>query len=92
MVEGLLQSSRLFDVRLGLDMLTHAEHETLNNHLLNLVRHPNIQLRIEALKRIEHHRPENILFTIADNSRRNTYLITCILSCTKIIHVSDETC
>jgi HEAT repeat protein len=52
-VEGLLASTRLGDVRLALDMLAGAEHPSLDGHLIRLAQQPMPQIQIEALGRIE---------------------------------------
>jgi ATP:ADP antiporter, AAA family len=51
-VERLLQSPKLGEVRLGLDMLEQAEHDSLAGHLVGLSVHPEAQVRTEALSRI----------------------------------------
>lgn len=52
-VEKLVQSNKLREVRLALDMLTEAEHDSLNGRLRQLLSHPDPRLKMEALQRIE---------------------------------------
>ncbi|MEM7117105.1 MAG: HEAT repeat domain-containing protein [Chloroflexota bacterium] len=52
-VEKLVQSDKLREVRLALDMLTEAEHGSLNGRLLDLLNHPNSDIKAESLQRIE---------------------------------------
>lgn len=52
-VENLLQSGRLSDIRLGLETLATAEHPSLDTHLLQLATHPDASIRTEALAWME---------------------------------------
>ncbi len=52
-VEKLVGSNRLSDIRLGLDMLQQAEHTSLESNVINLLAHPNADIRQEALTRVE---------------------------------------
>ncbi len=52
-VESLVQSHKLSEVRLGLDMLSEAEHGSLEAHLVRLLDHPEARIRAEALTRLE---------------------------------------
>ncbi|MEM7119028.1 MAG: HEAT repeat domain-containing protein, partial [Chloroflexota bacterium] len=52
-VEALVESKQLSSVRLGLDMLTDAEHPTLNEHLIRLLASDSSEIQREALGRIE---------------------------------------
>jgi HEAT repeat protein len=60
-VENLLQSGSLRDVRLALDLLEEAEHDSLDTHLIRLAEHPGAEIRTEALARIERRRVEPAL-------------------------------
>ncbi len=51
-IENLLQSPKIGEVCLALDVLEKAEHHSLDARLLALVEHPLPEIRIEALKRI----------------------------------------
>ncbi|MEM7113917.1 MAG: HEAT repeat domain-containing protein, partial [Chloroflexota bacterium] len=52
-VEKLVQSDKLREVRLALDMLTQADHESLNGRLIDLLSHPDARVKMEALQRVE---------------------------------------
>ena len=52
-VESLLHSNKLREVRLGLDMLAEAGHESLAAHLLRLLDHGDARIRTETLHRLE---------------------------------------
>jgi HEAT repeat protein len=65
-IERLLESGRLSDVRLALDMLEGAEHPSLSAHLAELVRRDEADIRIEALLRIEARREAKALPLVRD--------------------------
>jgi HEAT repeat protein len=65
-IERLLESSRLSDVRLALDMLEGAEHPSLSSHLIDLVGRDEADIRIEALVRIEARREQAALPLVRD--------------------------
>jgi AAA family ATP:ADP antiporter len=65
-IERLLESNRLSDVRLALDMLEGAEHPSLSGHLAELVRRDEADIRIEALVRIEARREAEALPLVRD--------------------------
>ncbi len=60
-VETLLHGSKPREIRLGLDILVDAEHESLDAHLINLIAHPNHEIRTEAMNRLERHPVETAL-------------------------------
>jgi hypothetical protein len=53
-VERLVNSAELREVRLGLDVLAEARHPSLPGHLLALAAKGSQQVQVEALERIEH--------------------------------------
>ncbi len=52
-IQRLISSNKLTDVRLALDMLQGAEHPSLAQHLQNLAQSDTAEIQIEALSRIE---------------------------------------
>ena len=60
-VERLLTSRQVRDVRLGLDVLGGAEHPSLSEHLLNLATNGTADIQTEALSRIETRRLQEAL-------------------------------
>ncbi|MEJ2600252.1 MAG: cyclic nucleotide-binding domain-containing protein [Anaerolineales bacterium] len=52
-VERLVNSDSLREVRLGLDMLTEARHPSLDGHLMSMAAGQPKEIQVEALKRIE---------------------------------------
>ncbi|NOX61696.1 MAG: hypothetical protein GXP42_07095 [Chloroflexi bacterium] len=52
-IETMLQSGKLDQVRLALDVLEKSEHEALETSLLNLLKSDVDEIRIEALQRVE---------------------------------------
>jgi len=52
-VERLVNSDRLREVRLGLDMLTETRHPSLTGHLLAMADKGSQEIQLEALERIE---------------------------------------
>jgi HEAT repeat protein len=57
-VENMLKSRHEREVRLALDMLQEAGHESLEVHLIDLVGHTDANIRLEALRRIEQRKVE----------------------------------
>ena len=73
-IHNLIQSDRLYQVKLALNMLQKAEHPSLDNHLKYLLTHASAQIRAESLSRIEQRRVvaaqemvENVLKTDTDS-------------------------
>ena len=64
-VEKLLQGE-LPQVRLALDMLERASHESLDTHLMSLMTHTSAEIRQEALSRIERRNIQQALPLIND--------------------------
>jgi ATP:ADP antiporter, AAA family len=60
-VERLLQSANIGEVRLALDLLEQADHSTLPAQLAALVERGSAEIQIEALLRIAHHRVTSAL-------------------------------
>ena len=68
-VQRLITSSKLSDVRLALDMLQGAEHPSLSENLLYLAKTGSPEIQIEALTRIETLGLQSALPLVQDISR-----------------------
>lgn len=87
-IERLLASDKVGEVRLALDVLEGGEREILSTHLLALAKHKTAVIRREALQRLEKHQIdaglpiiEDILATDNDPQVRGTAVRTlCALA------------
>jgi len=60
-VENLLRSSDISQVRLALDTLAQNDHPSLDERLINLLDHPDPEVRFEASARVERHKAGSAL-------------------------------
>jgi HEAT repeat protein len=70
-VERLLYSGDLRQVRLALDLLAQAEHPSLGTALITLAEQPSPEIQAEAFLRIAQHRPASALPAVEAALQRN---------------------
>ncbi|HSH00883.1 MAG TPA: HEAT repeat domain-containing protein [Anaerolineae bacterium] len=66
-IARLVRSSELREVKLALDVLESANHASFANHLIRLAEHELVEIRLEALARIENHRIMGAITAVREN-------------------------